>query len=44
MPRDGIEALMGAPELVMQRPRDRPNGPHGSIGVEDDGTGEGDDG
>jgi hypothetical protein len=31
---DGIEALVGVPEV--QRPRTRPNGPHGSIGAEDD--------
>jgi hypothetical protein len=31
---DGIEALVGVPEV--QRPRIRPNGPHGSVGVEED--------
>ena len=31
------------PELVTQRPCNTPNGPQGSIGVEDDGGGEGDD-
>ena len=39
---DGIEAPVGVPE-VLQRPRERPNGPQGSIGAEDDWTGEGDD-
>jgi len=34
-PEDGIEAPVGVPEVV-QRPRDRPNGPQGSIGAEDE--------
>jgi hypothetical protein len=45
-PEDGIEALVGVPEVV-QRPRDRPTGPQGSIGAgegDDDGlSGEGDE-
>jgi len=39
-PEDGIEALTGVPEVV-QRPRNRPNGPQGSVGAEDDGVGDG---
>jgi hypothetical protein len=31
------------PEVVAQRPSDKPIGPQGSIGMEDDGAGEGDD-
>jgi hypothetical protein len=37
----GIEGLI---EFPVQRPRDTPNGPQGSIGAEDDGAGKGDDG
>jgi hypothetical protein len=43
-PGDGIEALIGVPEEVVQRPRTQPTGPQGSIGVGDDGVGETDDG